>query len=759
MNKQIYTKTTVSVLLFFFVALIIFNSCKASRSVREIKAKRESDPSLLVGTIPSVKTSEVPKEALTKPLFFQSKSFNIELPHQDGESAGVVSEQVTFINEEKIEKTANDTANKQIDLNAVQHLSEVVVTARSRFAPERNGRVNVDFLIKIPKELQSSDWRVQFSPKLYHNDSIIELQPVILKGQYFHNKQVQDHQNYQDYLSSIIKKSDYDSVFLDHEGINNDIKERQKFFYDEYYKVWSKVISYDKWKISQSGLSAVEVAKLKGIRNKVYNEYARKANEQTVRYLAQGKDTTGIYARNMKDYEAKTKRMVMIEMGMKDKLGKTPSKFQEFLKSGYSVDDIINNVVTANDSTQIVQYRYMQDKIAINEMKEERKDDVRAEMIPFPFEKNVRIDTIPDLSKDFIYLYTQDYPVMPGLKKLRITVDGLVEAVDRSRFVLPMPDTLSYFISSLSQLVDTSLIYKRTVLHRDVFNSMAIYPKFAPNKAVFNINFKDNKAQIDKVIDTYNTFADKGNFVIDSVMLRLATSLDGEYEKNIELTMKRADALRDYFIKAMPETDAASQFKIRYIGEDWNGLVSHLKKRSDIANRDSILNMLANAVNPDQTELQIKKEYAADYKIIYDSIYPQLQKADVVFNMHRPNMNEESTLDVHERPGYDQALKFLQDREYWKALDILADYPDYNTALCLVCMGYNNKAFELLEKLDINVNTEYLRAILAIRSNDTEAAIQYLTKACELEPSRAYRIPLDPEVSDFVKTNNLEFIR
>ena len=99
----------------------------------------------------------------------------------------------------------------------------------------------------------------------------------------------------------------------------------------------------------------------------------------------------------------------------------------------------------------------------------------------------------------------------------------------------------------------------------------------------------------------------------------------------------------------------------------------------------------------------------------------------------------------------------MQDREYWKALDILADYPDYNTALCLVCMGYNNKAFELLEKLDVDVNTEYLRAILAIRSKDTEAAIQHLTKACELEPSRAYRIPLDPEVSEFAKTNNLDF--
>lgn len=754
------TKQATYILVFSFTALTLFHSCKIQRSVREIKAKREGNAEHLIGSTPSVKVGNTPKETITKPLFFQSKSFGIELPYEKGEEKGaaVVSEQVTFVNEEKIEKLESDTVKKKVDLSAVQQLSEVVVTARSRFAPERNGRVNVDFVVKVPQELLSHNWRISLSPKLYHNDSIIEMNTVVLKGQYFYDKQKQDHQNYQDYLKSIIKESDYDSVFLDRKGIHEDIKSRQDFFYNEYYKTWSKVISYEKWKIAQNGLSAVEIAKLRGIRDRIYNEHARKANEQKVRLLAQGKDTVGIYAKHMKDYESKAKRMVMIEMGMKDKMGKTPSKFKELLESGYSIDEIINNVVTAQDSTEIVQYRYMHEKIAINEMMDERKDEVYKEMIPFPYEENTRLDTIVNGNQSFTYLYKYDYPVTPGLKKLRVTMEGVVDGVDRSRFVLPMPDTLSYFIASLSQLVDTSLIYKKTTLHRDVFNSMIIHPKFAPNKAIFNIDFKDNKQQIAKVVDTYNTFTEKGNFVVDSVMLRLATSLDGEYEKNIELTMKRAEALREHFIKAMPKVDAASQFKIRYIGEDWNGLVTQLKRRSDIKNTEAILDKLTNAVNPDQTELEIKKEFPADYKIIYDSIYPQLQKSDVVFNMHRPNMTEESTLDVQERPGYEQALKYLQDREYWKAMDILADYPDYNTALCLICMGYNNKAFELLEKLDENVNTEYLRAILAIRSKNTDAAIQHLTKACELDPARAYRIPLDPEVSEFVKAHNLNFM-
>lgn len=746
---------------FFCVSIVlgatftILVSCSTKRSVREVKINRQSDPILQLSPH-LAKTPEYPKEAMVKPLFFQSKRVTIDLPQEKGgkRGSGVLSERVTYSNAEVISKKATRSGDK-VDLSKDQQLGEVVVTARSRFAPERDGRVSVDFVVKIPKEMFATNWAITLNPVLLHNDSVIPLKHLVFKGREFSNRQKADYKSYDEYLKSIVKESDYDKHFLDTKSVSQDIKDRQNFFYEQYHREWSKYITYDKWKVLQGGINSAELARLKGIRNRLYHEYARKASEESIRNFAKGKDTTGVYAKHMKEFDKHSKRIVMLELGVKRHSERVPSKFKELLESGLTLDDIINNAVTAKDSIDISKNRYLYDQIALNEMKDARREEVFKEMVVFPYSEGARTDTVLRSTKrDFTYYYKQDYPVTPGLKKLRITMSGVVDAIDRSRYTMQPMDTLSYFISSLSQLVDTSLIFKRTTLHRDLFNSMTIYPKFAPGKAVFNINFKDNKEQIAKVMEAYSTFNGSGKFVMDSIMIRVATSLDGPYDKNYEITEKRSLALKEYFSKNEPSM--AAVLRTRHIGEDWNSLATHIKRSRNIPNKEGILEILTTAVYPDNTEADIKKKYPADFKIITDSIYPLLQKADIIFNMHRPNMTEEVMEDVQERPGYEQALQLLRDREYWKAMEILADYPDYNTALCLVCMGYNAKALELLDQLEETGNTEYLRAILAIRSNEHADAVQYLRRACELDPTKVYRVPLDPEVNDLVRTQRID---
>lgn len=754
MKKFFSHKALFCVSVVLGATLTIMVSCSTKRSVREVKINRQSDPILQLSPH-LAKAPEYPKEAMVKPLFFQSKRVTIDLPQEKGgkKGSGVLSERVTYSNAEVITRKSPKGDDK-VDLTKDQQLGEVVVTARSRFAPERDGRVSVDFVVKIPKEMFATNWRITLDPVLLDNDSVIPLQRLVFKGREFSNRQKADYKSYDEYLKSIVKESEYDEHFLDKKGVSQDIKERQNFFYEQYHKEWSKYISYDKWKVLQGGINSAELARLKGIRGKLYHDYARKASEESIRTFAKGKDTTGIHAKYMKEFDKHSKRIVMLELGAKRQAERVPSKFKELLESGLTLDDIINGAVTPKDSIDISKYRYLFDQIALNEMKDARKEEVYKEMVVFPYEENARTDTVLRSTKrDFTYYYKQDYPVTPGLKKLRVTMSGKIDAIDRSRYTLQPMDTLSYFISSLSQLVDTSLIYKRTTLHRDVFNSMAIYPKFAPGKSVFNISFKDNKEQIAKMMEVYNTFAGEGKFVMDSIMIRVATSLDGPYDKNYDLTEKRAIALKEYLSKTTPEM--AGVLRTRHVGEDWNSLATHIKRSKLLSNKDEILEILSTAVYPDNTEADIKKKYPADFKIITDSIYPLLQKADIIFNMHRPNMAEEVVEDVQERPGYEKGLQLLRDREYWQAMEILADYPDYNTALCLVCMGYNAKALELLDKLEETGNTEYLRAILAIRSKEFTDAVQHLRRACELDPTKVYRVPLDPEVADLVRTQRI----
>lgn len=737
-----------------FVATAIY-SCKSTNSVRDIKASRGENTSSSFAF-----SSKTPKEAMVKPLFMQSKRANIELPFQEkskiGTGSATISEEVSYINPEEIREDSQ--TNKSTNLSDVQLLSEVVVTAKSRFTPERNGRVSVDFILRVPKEVLSENWRVTLSPKLFHNDSIIPLKDVILKGSAFLAKQEQDYKNYDDYVKSIVGKEDYDNVFFDKTGTNKDIRNRQNLYYEEYYKEWSKQMEYEKWKTEKSKFDAAQIAKLKGYRQRFHNEYVRKAREQVIRDMARGKDTVGLFDKYMQKFNKNSKSLVLDSEDFEVNYMKLPAKFRDAYEAGRTLEDIMNNVMTEADSIEIAQNRYLFEAIAENEMKASRKEEVAKEMIPFPYEEGFRLDSIIDGGKDFIYLYKQDHPVTVGLKKLKLTMNGRVDAMDRSRFVMQPADTISYFISSLAQLADTSLIYKRTKLHRDAYNRQAAYIKFVPNKTDFNLNYANNKEEINNVLNTYRTFTQNNMFVMDSIVLRVSTALDGSYDNNHSLSLKRGNALKNYFIKNLSGEikNPESVIKIEAKGEDWSTLVKEIQSRNDIMNKTQILSMLEGAIHPDETEKTIKKEFPNDYKTIKDSIYPLLNRIDFEFNMHRPDMTEETRIDVQERPDYEKGLQLLMDREYWKALEILSNYPDYNTALCLISMGYNAKAKEILDNLPVTGNNEYLRAILSIRAGKDQDAINHLLKSCELDMSKIYRAPLDPEVSALIRKYNLE---
>ncbi|WP_185154666.1 hypothetical protein [Dysgonomonas sp. 511] len=790
--------------LFTLMALVVLFSCKSSHSVREIKASRNGEQTY----IPKPKKIKEPKtkgDAKTKNLFMNPLEPNIELPYADGSDA-VVSEQVTYTHAEVITREGTGNAGS-VNLSEVQRLNEVVVTAKSRFTPEQDGRINVDFIVKVPKSILSSDYRVTLSPKLIHNDSIIPLENVVLKGQKFADKQKQSYKDFEAYKNSIVSKNKYDSVFVDYDGVRKDIDFYQNYYYGQYHKEWSRQKDYQQWKAQKDESEAYYAAQTIGQSQKAYyekarkarqqamkeyakgkdttgyfarymkhvvkplelnkgrmeveqredyrldffKEFSRRANEQAMRDWANGKDTTGAYMRYMKAYDRNYKDMVLDGEDLK----KIPKRFRDIYRSGRNFDQLDSKSVSAEDSIAIAQLRYLFDKIALNDMKLDRLDDKMNEIIIFPYETNVRVDSVVQTDKDIAYYYKQDYPVLPGMRKLRLVMNSRVDAVDQSRFDYSPSDTLSYFISSLSQLVDTTLITKTTTIHRDVYNTMLIYPKFLPNKFNFNVKYQDNKEQTEKVAEAYKTFTEQGNLLIDSIEIRVSTSLDGDYEKNIELTMKRSEALAGYFAKTFGTSK--DLFKLRYIGEDWSSMVRLIVKRNDMPNKQAVLDMITQAVYPDQTEKDMQKEYPQDYKILKDSIYPMLNKADIIFNMTRPGMTEEITVNSEVRPEYAKALQYLQDREYWKALDILSDFPaDYNTALCLVCMGYNNKALEVLEKLPETGNNEYLLAILSIRANDEDSAIAHLIKACELDPTKAYRAPLDPEIAALVKKHNLQ---
>lgn len=309
----------------------------------------------------------------------------------------------------------------------------------------------------------------------------------------------------------------------------------------------------------------------------------------------------------------------------------------------------------------------------------------------------------------------------------------------------------------IDQLIDTTLTIKKTKLYRNMYSLLTIYPKFATGKAIFNVRHENNRMQIDTLMSTYNVFTKEKGLDMDSVVMTASTALDGSFDNNAYLSKQRVEAIKDHLIKTYGGgIDVENIFKIRYTGEDWNGLVRLLQKRDDIEHKGEILHMISNATFPDACEEEIKKLYKEDYRIIRDSIYPKLHKIELAFNMSRPGMVTTDSIQSEFRSEYYEGLRLLKNRQYWEALEILANYPDYNTALCFTSMGYNDRAYNLLVQLEQTANVNYLLAIVCYRLNKKELAVEYLLKACELDNSKIYRAPRDMETKSLINIYKLK---
>jgi tetratricopeptide (TPR) repeat protein len=84
----------------------------------------------------------------------------------------------------------------------IQHLQEVVVTGTrlSRSIPERNGKVNLDFVVTLPKELMGNCRGVEVVPVLHKETEDIPLQDLTIRGALFDKVQERNYWQYDRYL-------------------------------------------------------------------------------------------------------------------------------------------------------------------------------------------------------------------------------------------------------------------------------------------------------------------------------------------------------------------------------------------------------------------------------------------------------------------------------------------------------------------------------------------------------------------------------
>lgn len=633
--------------------------------------------------------------------------------------------QVTWTDEKGVQHIVTEAAKDSVTGEYItqMELTEITVVARSKQVAERNGRINLDFVVTVPGELISNKWQLQLTPVAYKRTDTIRLDRIFLSGADFAKMQKKGYMRYQAFMNSIIPDSLYLQKLFDEKGYRKALAELE----DEYFQAWKhEVIAKERW---------IDWSDKANARFALFN-YKMERNRQAIAgYNSILEHLPAYWLRREMDGRY------------------IPSKWRIFADGNHRIR---TKSITPEDSAAITERFTDYGKMAENQKKKELAGEMYEKYVRFPYE-SARLDTVIKEGDSFVYYYKQELPATENTKKIDLTLDGQILSKDETRTTLPPSDTITYFISSMVQFLDRTPRYKKRIITRKDEVSLRAYVTYRPGSTGFSENTGNNKAEIDKVFETIRGISYTGEFLIDSIRMTATSSPEGSSEMNLFLSRERALALKRYLAERTDDREGGDTlFRPHWIGEDWARLHELVRADDSLSNRTALLHVMEETRNPDSRE-QALRGYASDYKRIREKHYPLLRGVEFKFHLHRRNMIQDTVVMPVIDSTYMEAVRLIEDRQYRRALSILEESygEDYNTAVCLMSLGYDSRALDIMLAQPDTSDRNYLLAILYCRLGREEEALKTYVKSCDQDDSKIWRGRLDPEINKLIVTYNL----
>ena len=370
--------------------------------------------------------------------------------------------------------------------------------------------------------------------------------------------------------------------------------------------------------------------------------------------------------------------------------------------------------------------------------------------VKFPYPEDVRLDSLVEGRSTVTYYYSQAVKTDETSKKMLVTLQGQVLAVDDSAYRLPPSDTLSYVVSSMLSFVDTVPRYRIKVIDKFVTVEDRNYIQFFVGDTRVVDTQDDNRRQLDKITGLIRQIVEQQEFYVDTITLTAASSPEGAYAFNDRLSQGRAAALKRYLVRRYGRS-IDTMLIVRWVAENWPELTQRIRTDKSIENREAILALIASEKNPDRREQAIRLRFPKEYAYIRSVIYPQLRAVNFRYNLRRKGMVKDTIHTTELDTTYARGVELLQKRKYAKALYILNDYNDRNTVVAHLSLDHNERAMELLAAMPEDAATEYLRAIACSRLGRKEEGRRHFLEACRLDERMEYRGNLDPEIAELLK--------
>ena len=406
-----------------------------------------------------------------------------------------------------------------------------------------------------------------------------------------------------------------------------------------------------------------------------------------------------------------------------------------------------------------------------------RREEMYRRYVKVPIgEGGIRLDTVlhsPDGS--FAYEYVQTVHTRPGLRKVEIRLGGGIFEEDRLLAALEKGEALTFYISSLSTLTEDRERFLTKVIERRVTANTACYIAFESGRSDIRPGLGSNAGEIGRIRENLHTLLQNREFDLDSILVTATCSPEGSWSFNERLSRRRSESVAEYFGKYLDslrraertfhidlsgEADLARddtpeiRFLSRSEAENWELLDRLVRSDSLLSVRQKAEYFaLAAERDPDRREHQMRGKDS--YRHLKEDLYPRLRIVRFDFHLHRKGMVRDTVHTTVPDTVYAGGLQALRDRDYARAVSILAPYRDYNAAVAYCAAGMGASAMDVLRKLPDDDKTYYLKAILYSREGDEKHAVECYLRACSLNPSYVSRGNLDPEIAMLIAKYSL----
>lgn len=357
--------------------------------------------------------------------------------------------------------------------------------------------------------------------------------------------------------------------------------------------------------------------------------------------------------------------------------------------------------------------------------------------------EGTRLDTVVRYGGEaYSYTYVHTMPVPSGLRKVEIELRGSVYDEDRLVCELPVPGRLTYYVSSLSSLADETPRYLTRIVERRVEASSLCWLEFAAGSWALDLELGNNGREMERIERNVEEVVGKDEFELDSVIVTSSCSPEGSFRSNSVLAGRRSEAVCAHF--------RSLQLRPRAVPENWTLLDALVAGDSllTLADKEDYRQTVRRFSDLDARERELSCK--AYYPRLRRSLYPMLRTVSFHFYLHRRGMVKDTIHTTEPDTVYAVGVRELKDRNYLKALSLLAPYADWNTALAYCSLGRNASALAILQKLPPSAGVEYMKAIIHSRKGEDGEAVRCYKDACDMNPSYVHRGNLDPEIATLI---------